>query len=82
MKKWTDDEIKDIMQKAIGMFGTLCGITSTPREAVEIISMMHLMLYMNYGTGDLDVDTMLEQYCVCFKKNFSEQAEMHKAQAN
>ena len=80
--KWTEPELQDIMAKANGMFQGLCGLTSSPREAAEIICMMHLMLYMNFGTDYKTVDVMLEQYCTSFKENFAAQAEAHKAVAN
>lgn len=82
MKAWTDVELQDIMAKANGLFGTLCSLTSTPREAAEIICMIHLMLYMNYGDGGSTIDQMLEAYSKSLKENFEWQKEAHKAVVN
>lgn len=78
---FTYAEMDDMRDKAKGLFLTLVGLTSSPIEAAEIIAMMHLLLWMNYGQAD-SVDTMLDFYVKSFKENFAEQAELHRQEAN
>lgn len=73
MNEWTPHELADILAKANGLFGTLCGLTASPREAAEIIQMLHLLLFINHGAGDTSVDDMLEHYRRSFKENYEAQ---------
>ena len=82
LKEWTAKQLIEIQAKAEGLFGTLVGLTETPREAAEIIAMMHLLLYMNHGDGKTNVDDMLKEYTENFKLNFEAQAVAHRAVAN
>ena len=41
----------------------------TPRDAGEVVLLLHLHLWMNYK-DDASVDTMLTNYCDNFKRNF------------
>lgn len=81
-KEWTAEQLIEIQAKAEGLYSTLVGLTETPREAAEIITMMHLLLYMNHGNGETNIDDMLKQYVEQFKLNFESQAAAHRAVAN
>lgn len=82
LHQWTQEEIQDMGAKAGGLFMTLNGLTATPREAAEIIMMMHLMLWLNYGDGSSTVDDMLNDYADGFKKNYEVQVAAAKQGAN
>lgn len=73
MTEWTDHELADILAKANGLFGAIQGLTSTPREAAEIIQMIHMLLFINHGAADTSVDEMLEHYHRRFKENYEVQ---------
>lgn len=78
---WTAEQVQELYDKARGMYLSLTGLTETPREAAEIICMMHLLLYLNYGDVDGDVDKMLGQYTQNFREAFdNHMAEAKKAQ--
>jgi hypothetical protein len=79
---WTPEEIADILAKANGLYGTLVGLTSTPREAAEIICMMHMLLYFNCGDASHSVDEMLSEYSANFKTNFEAQSKEMAKVAN
>lgn len=82
LPNWTKEELIEIGAKASGFYGTLQGITSTPREAAEIILMMHMLLWMNHGDGETTCDAMLEDYCKNFKRNYEIQMEWQKGKMN
>lgn len=69
---WTQEQLQDFSAKASGMYLTLTGLTETPREAAEIIMMMHLLLFLNCGDGT-GCDVMLTDYVKNFKVNWENQ---------
>jgi hypothetical protein len=60
---------KEITDKAYGLYGTLVGLTVSPREAQQILLIMHLTLWLNCKSGDASVDTMLKEYAGSFTDN-------------
>lgn len=68
----------DTIAKAQGMYLTLTGLTESPQEALNIICMMHLLLFMNHGDSKCSVEDMLSDYNHNFKKNW----ERNKARAS
>lgn len=79
---WSQTELADIIAKSQGLFLTLTGLTSTPREAAEIICMMHMLLFLNYGDGTTAVDTMLADYVKNFRSNYDLQVAEDRRHMN
>lgn len=79
---WTQEEVRELGLKASSLYSTVVGLTDTPREAAEIICMMHMLLYLNCGDGTSTVDDMLSQYVTNFKTNYEAQIAMEKGQMN
>ena len=52
MKKNKEDPIsrermKDLHTISNGLYGTIVGLTENPYEAITVITMLHLMIWMN-----------------------------------
>lgn len=59
----------DTVQKAEDLYATLVGLTDTSQEAIQIIKIMHILLWLNGKSETASVETMLEGYCADFKDN-------------
>lgn len=62
----------DTVQKAQGLYLTLTGLTESPREAQQMILIMHIVLWMNCKGDNITVDKMLTDYVENFKGNLRE----------
>lgn len=80
--EWSKAEITDILNKANGLYQTIVGLTASPREAAEIICMVHMLLYFNCGSPEFSIDVMLDEYCKNLKINFAAQHEAMEKVAN
>jgi hypothetical protein len=76
------DRIADLYQKAQGLYNMMTDLTETPQDGAEVVCFMHMLLYLNYGASNTNVDTMLEQYIKNFKLNYEAQVEANKRTAN
>jgi len=72
----SQDRIKELKMMALGFHGTIVGLTENPYEAVVLVTMIHLMLWMNHREPNADTKLMLEEYVQNFLENF-EQNEAH-----
>lgn len=59
----------NIVAKAKGLYMTLIGLTDTPIEAIQIIKIMHILLWINGRSSVCSTDTMLKEYAEDFKEN-------------
>lgn len=59
----------DTIAKAKGLYLTLVGLTNSPAEAVQILGIMHMVLWMNSKSDTATVDMMLKEYVADFKYN-------------
>jgi hypothetical protein len=82
MTHWTQSELAELLLKANSLYSTIVGLTSTPREAAEIICMIHMLLYLNHGDGDTTVEEMLRVYTKNFRANYNAQVEADRGQMN
>lgn len=60
----------ELLEMSKGMYLSLVGLTNKPSEAVAIITMMHLHLFLNHGDPEASVDDMLTDYARNFKRNW------------
>jgi hypothetical protein len=58
-----------LVAKAADLFATLKGLTSSPGEAMAIIAMLHISLWVQYADEGVTVDSMLDNYVSDFKHN-------------
>lgn len=68
---------EELLEMSKGLYLTIVGLTETPSEAIAIISMVHLNLFLNHGDPEASIDGMLADYAKNFKKNW----ERNKARA-
>lgn len=54
---------------AQGLYGTIVGLSDTPFEAVTLISMLHLTMWLNNRQPDFDPREMLKDYVENFLIN-------------
>lgn len=66
----TSPRTAELLEISKGMYLSLVGLTNAPAEAMSIICMMHLHLFLNHGDPDTSVDDMLKDYTKNFKKNW------------
>lgn len=69
----TDARNEELIQMANGLYLSIRGLTDNPREFMQIVSMLHLLLYLNHGDESYDLDTMLKEYSRNFKQNWASQ---------
>lgn len=81
MTHWPPADLRELNDKACGLYQTLIGLTSTPREAAEIICIMHMLLFLNYGDG-AGCEEMLSAYVKNFKTNYDLQVAAEKGTMN
>lgn len=65
----------ELLEMSKGMYLSLIGLTEKPSEAVAIITMMHLHLFLNHGDPEASVDDMLADYTKNFKRNWQRNKE-------
>ncbi len=68
--------------KAIAMsFGsTIQGLTEDPFEAVTLLTMIHLMLWITHRAPGADTKGMLQDYSQNFLENFEQNEAIEKGQ--
>ncbi len=71
----TPERITELKLMARGLYGTIIGLTDTPFEAVTIVEMLHLTIWMNNSQPGFDPKLMLEDY----NKSFLENLEANEA---
>ncbi len=69
------ERVAELKLMAQGLYGTIIGLTDTPFEAVTIIEMLHLTIWMNNSEPGFDPKLMLEDY----NKSFLENLEANEA---
>lgn len=66
---------EELLEMSKGLYLTIVGLTESPAEAVALISMVHLHLFLNHGDPEASVDGMLADYTKNFKKNWQRNKE-------
>jgi len=77
-----EDRLLELRAMADGLYLTVTGLTDTPLEAVTIITMLHLRLWINCRDSDSDTKGMLEGYVHNFMENFEANEALHKKELN
>lgn len=72
MTQWATSSSKTI-HKAQHLYELLIELSENPAEAAEIVSYIHITLWLNGKADNANVDTMLDGYCKGFKFNIERQ---------
>lgn len=76
------ERVAELRSMAQGLYMTITGLTEAPYEAMIIIEMLHLMLWMNNRQPGFDLKLMLEDYNKSFTENFEANEAHAKGQMN
>jgi hypothetical protein len=77
-----DQRLSELRSMADGLYLTITGLTDTPIEAVTIITILHLRLWINCRDSDSDTKGMLEGYAENFLENFEANEALYKKELN
>jgi hypothetical protein len=77
-----DQRLSELRAMADGLYLTVTGLTNTPLEAVTIITMLHLQLWINCRDRDSNTKGMLLDYAENFMENFEANEALHKKEMN
>lgn len=69
--------VAELTEMSRGLYGTIIGLTVDPFEAVTLLSMIHLTLWLNCREPGFTTEMMLQDYC----KNFALNCEANDAEA-
>ena len=71
------ERVAELKLMARGLYGTIIGLTDTPFEAITIIEMLHLTIWLNNSKPGFDAKLMLADYSKSFLENL-EANETHE----
>jgi hypothetical protein len=74
--------MEELLYMSKGLYCTICGLTADPFEAVTVLTMIHLMLWMNNRQGDCPTEQMLADYTKNFLDNFNANEVAFKGELN
>ena len=74
------ERIVELKAMATGFTGTIQGLTEDPFEAVTLLSMIHLMLWITHRAPGADTKGMLDDYSANFLENFEQNEAIEKGQ--
>jgi hypothetical protein len=60
---------EELHMMAQGLYGTISGLTRNPFEMITVLTMMHLMLWLNTRAPGISTEDMLKDYCQNFTAN-------------
>jgi len=74
------ERIVELKAMAVSFAGTIQGLTEDPFEAVTLLTMIHLMLWITHRRPDADTKGMLQDYSQNFLENFEQNEAIEKGQ--
>jgi len=74
------ERIVELKAMAVGLAGTIQGLTEDTYEAVTLLVMIHLTLWITHRRPDADTKGMLDDYSANFLENFEQNEAIEKGQ--
>ena len=74
------ERITELKSMAVGFYGTIHGITEDPYEALILITMIHMMFWMNHRIPGSSTKEMLQDYSANFLENMEQNEAIEKGQ--
>ena len=74
------ERIVELKAMAVSFAGTIQGLTEDPFEAVTLLTMIHLTLWITHRRPDADTKGMLQDYSQNFLENFEQNEAIEKGQ--
>jgi hypothetical protein len=72
------ERIVELKSMSIGFYGTIHGITEDPYEALVLITMIHMMFWMNHRIPGSSTKEMLDDYSANFLENMEQNEAIEK----
>ncbi len=72
------ERIVELEAMAVGFTGTIQGLTQDPFEAITLLTMIHLMLWVAHRRPGADTKEMLQDYSLNFLENFEQNEAIEK----
>ena len=76
----SQERMVELKMMASGLYGTIIGLTEDPFEAVTLLTMIHLMVWMSHRKPNADTKGMLQDYSANFLVNFEQNEALEKGQ--
>ena len=74
------ERIVELKSMSIGFYSTIQGITEDPYEALVLITMIHMMFWMNHRIPEASTKEMLDDYSANFLENMEQNEALEKGQ--
>ena len=74
------ERIAELKSMSLGFYGTIQGLTEDPYEALVLITMIHMMFWMNHRIPGSSTKEMLQDYSQNFLENFEQNEAIEKGQ--
>ena len=74
------ERITELKSMAVSFYGTIVGITEEPYEALVLMTMIHMMFWMNHRVPGSSTKEMLQDYSTNFLENFEQNEAIEKGQ--
>ena len=74
------ERLTELKFMSIGLYDTIQGLTEDPYEALVLITMIHMMFWMNHRLPGASTKEMLQDYSTNFLMNFEQNEALEKGQ--
>ncbi len=72
--------IMELKSMSIGLYGTIHSLTEDPYEALILITMIHMVFWINHRIPESSTKDMLDDYSQNFLVNFEQNEAIEKGQ--
>lgn len=76
------ERVAELGAMASGLYGTIVSLTQDPYEAVTVLTMIHLLIWMNNRKDNVSTEVMLADYSKNFLENFQASEAKQNKQMN
>jgi len=74
------ERITELKSMTVGFYGTIQSLTADPYEALVLITMIHMMFWMNHRIPGASTKEMLDDYSANFLENMEQNEAIEKGQ--
>lgn len=74
------ERIIELKSMSIGLYGTIVGLTEDPYEAFVLVTMIHMLFWMNHRVPGASTKEMLDDYSANFLENMEQNEALQKGQ--
>jgi len=74
------ERLTELKFMSIGLYNTIQGLTEDPYEALVLVTMIHMLFWMNHRIPGSSTKEMLQDYSANFLVNFEQNEVLEKGQ--